>query len=183
MFQTFQESDMSNQTVVTFRIRDKGGPSAGKTISQLVPKFELADFIKTPNAEEFVKKAYYASVKKIMREVEEKKNGSTVSNLQSTEAIVARSLTFSKEEISDWVKSRDWSRAVQVKNIEKIKAAMIKNLPQIAMRKNPFSPEIAERIADVVVAAVADSPDPVADYLFSVLTLPQSPANNDSLGL
>ena len=84
---------MSNQTVVTFRVRDKGGPSGGKTISQSVPEFEFANFIKTPNAEEFVKKAYYAGVKKIMREVEERKNGTTVSDLQSAEAIVARSLT------------------------------------------------------------------------------------------
>ena len=174
---------MSNQTVVTFRVRNKGGPSGGKAISQLVPEFEFADFMKTPNVEEFVKKAYYASAKRIMREVWEMKNGSTVSDLQSTEAIVARSLTFTKEEISDWLKSRDWSRALQVKNIEKIKAAMVEDLPQIAMRKTPFSPEIAERIAYLVVAALADSPDPVADYLFSELTLPQSPADDDWLGL
>lgn len=174
---------MSNQTVVTFRVRDKGGPSGGKTISQSVPEFELAEFMKTPNAEEFVKKVYFASVKKIMREVEEKKNGSTVSDLQSTEAIVTRSLSFTKEEISDWIKSRDWSRAVQVKNIESIKAAMVKYLPQIAMRNNPFEPKVAERIADVVVAAVADTQDPVADFIFSILTLPQSAADDDLLDL
>ena len=51
------------------------------------------------------------------------------------------------------------------------------------MRKNPFSTEIAVRIADVVIAAVADSPDPVADYLFSVLTLPQSPSDDSHLML
>ncbi|MBK7548860.1 MAG: hypothetical protein IPI20_14035 [Rhodoferax sp.] len=174
---------MNKQTVVTFRVRDKGGPSGGKTISQSVPEFELADFMKTPNAEEFVKKAYYANVKKIMREVEERKNGSTLSDLQSTEAIVARSLAFTKEEISDWVSSRDWSKASQVKDIEKVKVSMVKYLPQLAMRKNPFSTEIAVRIADVVIAAVADSPDPVADYLFSVLTLPQSPSDDSHLML
>lgn len=60
---------------ISFRVKDKGGPSGGKTVSADVPAFDWESFKKTPNAEEFVKKAYFASVKRIIREIDEHKNG------------------------------------------------------------------------------------------------------------
>ena len=161
---------MTDKTTISFRIRDKGGPSGGKTVSGEVPKFNLEDFLKTPNVEEFIKKSYYASVKKIIREIDEKKNGSVTADLSTTEAIVARSLSFTKEEIRDWLKARDWSRATNVKDIDKVKRVIERALPELASRRHQFTPEEAMKLADKVIAAIADTPDPVADFLFTTLT-------------
>lgn len=171
---------MSNQEVITFRIKDKGGTAGGKTISYSVPEFNWEEFKHTPNAQAFVKKAYYASVKKIMREVEQKTNGSTISDLQSLEAVVTRSLAFTKAEIKEWLDLRDWSQAKEIKNVEKSKASMAKHLPQLAARINPFNEKTAEHVANAFIADVADKPvDSVADYLFSVLTLPRNVESDD----
>lgn len=164
---------MTDRVTITFRIRDKGGPSGGKTVSRDAPDFDLARFMATPNADEFVKKAYFATVKKIIREIEERKNGSVASDLTSIESVVARSLAFTKEEIVEWVKTRDWQRANQVKDMEKLLPEIEKHLPSLATRRHPFSEEIAGKLADKVIAAVADNPDAVADFLFTILTTPR----------
>ena len=129
---------MSVRVNVNFRVKDKGGPSGGKTLTQSVPSFDWESFKNTPNAEAFVKKAYFAAVKKIIREVEDQKNGSIESDLNSTETIIARALSFTRDEIKDWIKTRDWSKASQVKDIAKVLPEIEKNLPELASRRNPF---------------------------------------------
>ena len=161
---------MTDRINISFRIRDKGGPSGGKIVSGEVPTFDLRGFLKTPNAEEFIKKFYYASVKKIIREIDETKNGSVIADLSTTEAIVARSLSFTKNEIKEWLKTRDWKRANTVKDMEKVLQVIERALPDLASRTHCFTPEEAERLAEKVIAAVADMPDPIADFLFTTLT-------------
>jgi hypothetical protein len=172
---------MSNRTTITFRVRDKGGPSGGKTVTHDAPAFDLESFMKTPNAEEFIKKAYIASVKKIVREIEEKKNGSVTSDLDSTESVIARSLAFTKDDISEWIKTRDWERASQVKDMTKLLPHLEKHLPTLASRRNPFSPEDAAKLADKVIASVADNPDAIADFLFTTLTTSRTSSDDDLL--
>lgn len=161
---------MSDRIVVSFRVRDKGGPSGGKILSQEAPVFDWEKFKKTPNAEAFVKKAYLASVTKVVREIEEQKNGSTATDLNSMESVIARALCFSRAEIQDWIKTRDWNKANQVRDIEKLLPEIEKKLPDLATRQNPFSSEVSAKLADKVIAAVADNPDPIADFLFTTLT-------------
>lgn len=161
---------MVTHITVSFRVRDKGGPSGGKTLSREVPPFDWEVFKNTPNAEEFVKKAYFAAVKKIIREIEERKNSSTASDLDSIETVIARTMSCTRGEIKDWIKTRDWSRANQVADITKVLPDIEKRLPDLASRWNVFSPEYSAKLADKVIAAVADKPDPIADFLFTVLT-------------
>ena len=169
---------MSNRVTIAFRIRDKGGLSGGKTVTRDVPAFDLESFMKTPNADEFIKKAYIASVKKIIREIEEKKNGSLASDLDSTESVIARSLAFTKEDIREWIKTRDWERATQVKDMTNLLPHLVKELPILALRRNPFPPEISATLADKVIAAVADDPDAIADFLFTTLTTSRSSSDD-----
>jgi hypothetical protein len=104
--------------------------------------------MRAPNAEQFVKKAYFAAVKKIIREVEESKNGSVASDLDSTESVIARSLAFTKDEITEWIKTRDWQRATQVKDMVKLLPVIDRYLPILATRKNPFEEGESSKLAD-----------------------------------
>jgi hypothetical protein len=175
---------MSNQIEICFRVRArvKGGPCGGKILSHMAPEFELDSFMKTPNAAEFVRKAYLSAVKKIIRDIAEDKNGTAAKDLSSTEAVVARSLAFTKDDISDWLTTRDWTRVREVKNMTKLMSTLMDALPSLATRRNPFEEKIAKRLADVVIAAVADQSDPVADFLFTVLTQPYESEESDFLG-
>lgn len=161
---------MENRTTMTFRVRDKGGPSRGRILSEDYPAFDLALFMKTPNVEAFIRKQYHSTVKRIIREIREGKNGSQASDLNSFETIVARSVSFTKDEIADWMRTRDWQRATQVKDMAKLLPLLERQLPALANRRRPFSEETAVNLADKVIAAVADDPDPVADFLFTTLT-------------
>lgn len=161
---------MENRKSMTFQVRNKGGQSAGKTISGDYPDFDFSLFMKTPNVEKFIRKHYLATVKKIIREIEEGKNGTQADDLASFEAIVARSISFTKDEIEEWVRTRDWQRATQVKDMVKLQPVLEKDLPKLSSRRHPFSEDDAKNIADKVIAAVADDPDPVADFLFTILT-------------
>ena len=174
---------MPKRINVTFRIRDKGGPSGGKTVSRDAPAFDLDSFMRTPNAEEFVKKAYLSVVKKIIREIEEQKNGSVTADLASTESVIARSLSFTKEEITEWIRTRDWARADQVKDMPKLLPVIKERLPDLAARRNPFSAEKSAELADKVIAAVADDPDAIADFLFTILTTQRDSEEDDLFSL
>lgn len=158
----------------SFRVKDKGGPSGGKTLSRDVPAFDWENFKNTPNAEEFVKKVYFASLKKIIRELDEHKNGSVESDLDSTETVIARALSFTQDEIKEWLKTRDWSKAKQVQDISKVLPEIEKHLPKLASRRNHFTADVSAKIADKIIAAVADDPDPIAEFLFTTLTTPRS---------
>jgi len=161
---------MENRTTMAFRVRDKGGSSGGKTLCYDFPSFDLDKLSKAPNFKEFVMKCYLAEVKKLIREISENKNGTRPQDLDSLESIIARSLCFTSQEIKDWIQTRDWTRASQVKDLNKLRPIIEKTLPTLANRRHPYDEEAALALADKLVAAVADNPDPVADFLFTVLT-------------
>ena len=166
-----KKQKMNDRIQVSFVVKNKGGLSGGKRLVGDAPAFNWEQFKNAPNAEEFVKKAYLSYVKKIIREIDERKNGTSVSDLASVESVIARSLSFTADEITAWIHARDWNKASQVKDIDKLMPFIKKKLPKLASRHNPFSKDDSDKLADKVIAAVADKPDPVADFLFSVLTL------------
>jgi hypothetical protein len=94
--------------------------------------------------------------------------------LDSFEAVITRPPSITRAEISAWVASRDWTKVREVKNVEKTKRACEKHLPSLASRKNLFDEDVSARLANIVIAALADDDDPVAEFLFSVLTLPKT---------
>lgn len=156
---------------ITFRVKEKGGPMGGREISFDAPEFNLPEFLKTPNSEEFIKKAYISAIKKIAREIEEHKNGSLPADLTSYEMIIARSLKFTKPDITRWLETREWSRIEAFKDPAALKASMEKWLPRLASRTNSLRMELSRNVAVKVIAALADKPDPVAEYLFVTLTV------------
>jgi len=107
---------MSKRIPVSFIVRDKGGPAGGKHLQGDAPDFEWERFKNTGNAEEFVKKAYFAAVKKIIRDLDQNKAPTVATDLSSMEAVIARSLFFTKEEIGEWIRTRDWSKATGFKD-------------------------------------------------------------------
>jgi len=168
---------MPEKQIQTRRIRNKGGPLAGKEISYEIPEFEIKQFLNTPNAEEFIKKAYKSATIKIAREIEEGTNGSVPVDLSSYEMIIARTLNFTKKDIIEWLKNRDWSRInIGERDIEKLK----EYLPNIAARNNPFNKELSERIAEKLIAELSDKEkDPIANYLFVMLTVKRDKPDYD----
>lgn len=160
---------------ISFVVRNKGGPAGGQLLSAEVPAFDWGQFKNTPNAEQFVKKAYIATVKKIVRESELRQNRTDNLDLSSVEAVITRSLSFTKSEIKDWIDTRDWS------GNEKAKSILEKHVSSLASRDNPFSDELSKKIAGDVIASVADDADPVADFLFSILTKPRPSISAEDL--
>jgi hypothetical protein len=172
---------MPNIEKTAYRVKDKGGPKDGQEISFEAPAFELSEFLKTPNADEFIEKAYRSAAKKIAREIEEKKNGSLPADLSSYEMIVARCLKFTKGDVIRWLGERDWSRISHFTNPEALRTSMEKWLPSLASRVNSLPQQPSKTVAVRVVAALADKPDPVADYLFVMLTVERPQAFYDVL--
>lgn len=162
---------MQKMEKITYRVKDKGGPSGGQEISFEAPAFDLQDFLKTPNADAFIKKAYQAAAKKIALEVQDKRNGSLPADLTSYEMIVARSLKFTKADISHWLKTRDWSRIDSYKDPASLRKSMEKWLPSLSLRVNHSPEGLSKKIAEKIVAELADNPDPIAEYLFVTLTV------------
>lgn len=157
-------------TTIRFTVRRKGGVLSGQTIEHSVPEFEWHTFKNLPNAEAFVKKAYFAAAQKCAREINEGSNGTDTHHLQSMDSLIARSIRFTREEIEDWCESRDWSKIKF--GIEPAKAIsyLKTNLPQLAVSESVFPQQLRSRAAELV-ASVADSKaDPVADYLWVKLT-------------
>ncbi len=173
---------MKNHIFFSFEVRNRGNGNAlsGKQLTREIPDFNFEEFRKSPNAEEFMRKAYFSAVKKIMREAENHINGTETSDLDSYESIIARSLVVTKKEIIEWEESRDWSKATEIKNPAKSIPYLKKQLPSLSDRNNPFEKERADQVAKIV-AAVADKPDRIADYLFTTLTLPRVRLSLDDL--
>jgi len=162
---------------IRFTVRRKGGALGGQTLEHPVPEFEWHTFKNLPNAEAFVKKAYFAAAQKLVREINEGKNSTDNHHLQSTESLIARSLKFTREEIEDWCESRDWSKAKFSGNPAKAIAFLTENLPLLSVNEGAFPQKLRSRAAELV-ASVADSKaDPVADYLWVKLT--QEPKHDD----
>lgn len=157
-------------TSISFTVRNKGGKLAGQTLTHSVAEFDWSAFKNTPNAEAFVKKAYYAAAQKLVRELHEGKNQTEEHHLQTMESMIARSLKFTRDEIVEWLDSRDWSRVKFSGDPEKGIAFLKAHLPGLSSSEFLF-PENSRSRAAEIVAEVADSnADPVADSLFSKLT-------------
>lgn len=162
---------------VRFTVRKKGGTLGGQTLEGQVEEFDWDVFKNTPNAQEFVKKAYYSSAQKLIRDIYEKKNQTEIHHLQHMESLIARSLKFTKEEIEEWCESRDWSRANFAVDSEKGIRLLKENLPGLSSSEYSFPDKLRTRAAEIV-AAVADSKaDPVADFLFVKLSQQKNEEN------
>ena len=178
------ENAVSKKIAFSFRVRIRGksGPSGGKTLSGDIPEFSLEEFRKTPNADVFVRKAYFAAVRTIMREIDQGTSGTVPDDLQSIESVVARSLKFTKDEIREWVQSRDWTRVKDNKDVPALVKRMEELLPELAARRNIFDEEASRQVADKVIAAVCDEQDPVAEFLFTTLTTVRDNPSKGDLG-
>lgn len=160
-------------TSISFTVRNKGGKLGGQTIEHSVAEFDWPTFKNTPNAEAFVKKAYYAAAQKLVRDLHEGKNQTEDHHLHSMESLVARSLKFTRDEIIEWCDSRDWTRAKFTTEPEKAIASLKEYLPNLSSSDFAFPERLRTRAAEIV-AEVADSrADPVADYLFVKLSQEQ----------
>ncbi len=166
-------------TPIRFTVRKKGGALSGQPIEHQVAEFDWGVFKNTPNAEGFVRKAYYAAAQKLVRELYERKNQTEEHHLQSMESLIARSLKFTREEIEEWCECRDWTRAKFKTDAEKAICRLKEHLPGLSSSEYAFPNNLRTRAAEIV-AEVADSKsDPVADYLF--VKLSQEQKYNDEI--
>ena len=155
------------KVTIRFRVRDKGGKSAGKIVEGQIPEFNWESFKNAPNAEAFVKKAYLSVAQRLVREVNEGSNGTEEHHLESIENLIARSLKFTKKEIKEWCDSRNWSNnEVSSKWIK----FLTSNLPNLAI-SDDFQNDCRTRAAEIVAQVSDKEADPVADYLFAKLTM------------
>ena len=163
-------------TTIRFRVRNKGGKLGGEILEHQVAEFDWSTFKNTPNAEAFVKKAYYAAAKKLVREIHEGNRQTGDHHLQSMESLIARSLKFTREEIAEWCDSRDWGCAKFKVETEKGIAVLKEHLPGLSSSEFRFPEKIRSRAAEIVAEVANINADPVANYLFSKLT--QNQKNN-----
>jgi len=162
---------MSKKTIVRFVV--KGGKLKGQTLEREVPDFDFKEFMSVPNAEIFVRKAYFSYVKQLMRESEESINGSRDDHLQSPESVIARSMVISKNDMDDWLESRDWGSAEfkdQGNAIPQVKELCHELRMGHDYELARHSKELRTRLADKL-AGISDTPqDSIADFIFSKLT-------------
>lgn len=164
---------MSKKIIYKSTVRNKGGKSAGMDLENEVPDFDWEEFKKLPLARVFAKKAYFEEIIKIMRESAEQKNQTMECDLQSIESVIARSLTFTKPEISEWFDRRNWGVDGLPPELESTAARERFKAKLLTLSRGPviFEEKQRKKYANLV-AKVADKPtDDVADYLFSRLSL------------
>lgn len=171
-------------TTIRFTVRRKGGVLAGQTIEHEVPKFDWQSFKNLPNAEEFVKKAYFAAAQKLVREIHEGKNGTGEHHLQSMEALIARSLKFARVEIEEWCENRDWGNAGFVDEAERKIAFLKENLPLLSSNDAAFPEHLRKRAAEIVASIANIQTDPIANFLWvKLIQKPKKDEFFDLLGL
>ncbi|MNZ57829.1 hypothetical protein D3C78_758190 [compost metagenome] len=155
---------MKNTIVVKFTVRNRGGSLGGKTIEREATDFDWEAFKNCPNAAEFAQKVYFQAVRRIARE--EEQHSTTTSALQTMENVLTNSLSYTRDEILEWISSRDWDSA----NLKLPAEQAIDILKRKLTRISGVSGAESNRLAEII-ASVADKPDPVAEYLFSRLTM------------
>lgn len=162
---------MTTKTPIEFRVRNKGGQLAGRTLQCEIPEFDWATFKNLGNAEEFVRRQYYAAAKKLVREVcDGNLNGTDSHHLDTIETVVTRSLKFSKDEVLEWIETRDWSgEQFKVPQEDALKTIKRNLLSLTSPKTASITPNLREKL-QLIISNVADKPsDAVADYLFSRL--------------
>lgn len=151
----------------------KGGKLKGQTLEREVPDFDFKEFINVPNVENFVRKAYFSYMRQLMRESQEGINGTQDEHLQSLESIIARSMVISKQDMDDWLESRDWDKADFIdsgKAIPQVKELCHNFRMGHDYVLTQYSEELKNRLANKL-AGIADAPqDSIADFIFSKLT-------------
>jgi hypothetical protein len=187
-WEMIKEDSMSSEYVATevsppaqvthchrVRQRSNGSPVAGKMVSIVIPPFDWEAFKNTPNAQQFVKKAYIAEAKKQARIAAEKGVDSAPHIIRTMEEFLLIGVRFSADEIKEWLKTRDWSKA-QFKKPEEGKKALEQYLPLVATDRGldklhlKWKSKAARDQVYGYVADIADHPDdPVADFIASSL--------------
>lgn len=172
------EKNVPRPTKFSYRVRQRrnGSRLAGKTISIEIPSFEWDVFKNTPNAQEFVRRAYMAEAKKQARIAAEKGGELTCPVICSMEEFLLAALRFTKSDIQEWLATRDWESPDY--NIpERSRALLKKVLPMVVTEHGldalhrQWSKEKRDK-AYQYVADLADKPDdPVADFIGSKLTI------------
>lgn len=157
---------MKSTTVIKFTVRKRksGSSVAGKTLERAVPAFDWEDFKRCPNAAEFAQKAYFQAVRELVRE--EALQQFPADSLHSMESVLTNSLSYTKDEVTEWIDSRDWASAKLKMPTEQATEILKKKLTKVSV----VSAAEKDRLAEII-ASVADTPDPVAEYLFSRLTI------------
>lgn len=148
--------------------KTKNGQLSGKILEQNVPDFNWDTFKKCPGAEEWVKKTYFQAIKRIMFDICAEKNGTTFVDLQSMESVITRSLKYSKDDIDEWLECRNWLNVTF--NTPRGKEKFSELILGLSQGLVPYGESMKRQLAEKV-AALADINDPVADFLFSRLTL------------
>lgn len=144
-----------------------------KSIERDVPDFDWEEFKKLPNAEMFARKCYFANVQRIVSEVADgHRNQTTETHLVSMESVLVRSLFFTKQQVEEWVKSRNWSLwsfKSPVEGSEEVKRHIVDKLA--GQKESRLPAKVRARLQECI-ATVADKPsDDIADYLFYKLDL------------
>lgn len=157
---------MKETTVMKFTVRKRqsGSSVAGKTLEREVPAFDWEGFKRCPNAAEFAQKAYFQAVRDLVREEERQQYPSD--SLHSMESVLTNSLSYTKKEIVEWIDSRDWDAAKLKIPVDQATDILKKKLTKVSV----VSAAEKDRLAEII-ASVADTPDPIADYLYSRLTI------------
>lgn len=162
---------MSKKTLMRFVV--KGGMLKGQTLEQEVPDFDFKEFMNVPNAEIFVRKAYFSYVKQLMRESEESINGTRDDHLQSLESIIARSTVITKNDMDEWLDSRDWYKA-GFKDPENAIPKIKKLCHALRMGHDSELANHQEEVRNLLavkLAGIADAQqDSIVDFIFSKLT-------------
>ncbi len=162
-----------SSTPIRFTIRKKGGALGGQTLVHQVPEFDWTMFRNQPNAEAFVRKAYFAAAQKLVRELYEGKHQTEEHHLQSMESLIARSLKFTREDIEEWCARRDWSRAKFKLDAPKSIHLLKEHLPALSSSEFTFPEHLRTRAAEIVAEVADSNSDAVADYLFVKLSQEQ----------
>lgn len=160
---------------IRFRVRRRGGEFGGQMLEYNVATFDWELFKNTPNAEAFVRKAYYAAAHKLVRDLAGEMNSTRQHHVLSMENLIARSLKFTRQEIMDWCESRDWSMANFTIEAEDGVRIMKDNLPKLSSDEFAFPSQLRQRAAEIVAEVSDRETDPVANYLFVKLTQEQPP--------
>ncbi len=167
---------MTKMVRMKFQINDKN-------IERDVPDFDWEGFRgNMPNAKAFARKSYFSAVQRIVREIEEGKNQTGEAHLASMEAVLGRSLFYTKEEVSKWFDSKNWSRCEFKTDMPSVMTQLKKAILHLASEKeSPFSGKDREKLEKWIIEVV-DYHDEIATYLLYKLEVQPKPVQLADLG-
>jgi len=155
-----------------FRQTKNNGTLGGTNQEYLVPEFNWDEFKNLPSAELFVRRVYDSQVQKIVRDILLVNGKSSGDNLQSIESVITRSLSFTKKDIEDWCKERNWEEAPLKGDREKAIQYLTEHLPMLAVNDAAcvFNKEGKERAANIIAEISDRKTDDISEYLWLKLT-------------